>query len=43
MVMQCVSFPLQLPSFFDGHHSYSLYSEDLVFQCNLLPLQLQLK
>lgn len=35
--------PVQLPSLFDGHHSYSLYSKDLVFQSNLLPLRVQLK
>lgn len=34
---------MQLPSFFDGHHSRSLYSEDLVFQSSIPPLQLQLK
>ena len=38
-----VSPPVQLPSFFDGHHSYSLYCKDLVFQSNLLPLRVQLK
>jgi hypothetical protein len=30
----------ELPAFFNGHHSFNMYSDQLLFQCNLLPTQI---